>query len=71
MLFTNILTVRKRLGVKSEERRMKTYEMKGTVMIYSRAENEDEAIRKFEERMREAFAYLMVDSNLEIKEVKA
>ena len=50
---------------------MKRYEMKGTVMIYSRAENEDEAIRKFEERMKEAFAYLIVDSNLEIKEVEA
>jgi hypothetical protein len=49
---------------------MKRYEMKGTVMIYSRAENENEAIEKFEERMREAFAYLMVDSNLQIKEVK-
>jgi|TARA_R100000084_G_C4569340_1_gene108406 hypothetical protein len=49
----------------------KRYEMKGTVMIYTHAENEDEAIDEFEERMREAFAYLMVDSNLEIKEVKA
>ena len=45
--------------------------MKGTVMIYARAENEDEAIDEFEKRMREAFAYLMVDSNLEIKEVMA
>ena len=50
---------------------MKRYEMKGTVMIYSRAENENEAIEKFQERMREAFAYVMVDSNLEIKEVDA
>ena len=50
---------------------MKRYEMKGTVMIYSRAENEDEAIRKFEEAMSRAFAYLIVDSNLEIKEVEA
>ena len=29
MLFTNILTVRKRLGVKSEERRMKEIEKNG------------------------------------------
>ena len=49
----------------------KRYEMKGTVMIYARAENEDEAIDEFEKRMREAFAYLIVDSNLEIKEVMA
>ena len=49
----------------------KRYEMKGTVMIYTRADNKDEAIDKFEERMRQAFAYLIVDSNLEIKEVTA
>ena len=50
---------------------MKRYEIKGTVMIYSRAENEDEAISEFEERMREAFAYLIVDENIKIKELKA
>ena len=50
---------------------MKRYEMKGTVMIYSRAENEDEAIRQFEERLKEACAYVIVDRNLDIKEVEA
>ena len=45
--------------------------MKGTVLIHTYAENEDEAIDKFEERMRESFAYLIVDSNLEIEEVRA
>ena len=45
--------------------------MKGTVLIYSRAESEDEAIDEFEKRMREAFAYLIVDSNLDIQEVSA
>ena len=49
----------------------KRYEMKGTVLIHCRADNEDEAIEEFEQIMREAYAYLIVDSNLEIKEVRA
>ena len=48
----------------------KRYEMKGTVLMYVTGENEDEAVEKFEERMREAFAYLMIDSNMKIKEVR-
>ncbi len=47
----------------------KRYEMKATVMMYVTGENKDEAIEQFEERMREAYAYLMVDKNLKIKEV--
>lgn len=48
----------------------KRYEMKATVLMYVTGENKDEAIEKFEERMREAYAYLMVDSNMKIKEVR-
>jgi hypothetical protein len=48
--------------------------MKATVLMYVTGENKDEAIdeaiEKFEERMREAYAYLMVDSNMKIKEVR-
>lgn len=47
----------------------KRYEMKATVMMYVTGENKAEAVEQFEERMREAYAYLMVDKTMKIKEV--
>ena len=47
---------------------MKRYEVQGTVLLYCGAENEKEAIDEFMSRMREAFAYLIVDENLKVVE---
>ena len=47
----------------------KRYEMKATVMMYATGENKDEAVEQFEERMREAYAYLIADKNMKLKEV--
>ena len=47
----------------------KRYEMKATVLMYVTGENKDEAVEQFEERRREAYAYLIADKNMKLKEV--